>query len=678
MAKTCNAPFISLTETHLNSEILDAEINIPGYTPYRCDRIGRSHGGVCTFVRNDLVVTVLLKDSNSYCDTLVLKIHQMDLIMINFYRPPKCPSNLFLQSLHKIKQTLHDFEHHTKKTHDVVLTTDCNFPEIQWAQKTGHYKVSQSENRSGEESIQIKDFLKFADEFFLYQIVDTPTRRNNILDLVFTNSDDLINNYSVVCNERLSDHSVIQMKLNSATNVDITSHKKKSFYTTKLSEYDFHSASDEIWMRFNLLIQKINFEEELCNLDTSKKLERFYFLVCNVVDIVFEKKESSANASANFSSSNKIPRKVRILMRNKKNLSKSILKSKTGKNVNKLRQKLRNVELQLENHYFKRRQQKEDEAIRKIKKNPKFFYSYAKKFSKIKSGIGPFVNEYDELINDNYTMTEMLRKQYEKSFSQPFENAKVDDPERFFTSSTVESDPRFDNLVITHADVEDAIDSLSASASPGPDCFPAILLKHGKLSLSHALADIFSSSLQSGEVPREFKMAYITPIHKGGSKSHPINYRPVSLTSHLAKTFERIIRRYIVAYLEVNNKMNKNQHGFRNGRSCLSQLLDHYDKILKILEDGGNADCVYLDFSKCFDKIDIGLLCQKLKKAGIGSKMGIWLHNFLVNRKQFVVSEDAISSESDVISGIPQGTVLGPILFLIFISDIDQNITSFA
>ena len=163
-------------------------------------------------------------------------------------------------------------------------------------------------------------------------------------------------------------------------------------------------------------------------------------------------------------------------------------------------------------------------------------------------------------------------------------------------------------------------------------------------------------------------MAYITPIHKGGSKSHPINYRPVSLTSHLAKTFERIIRRYLVAYLEVNNKMNKNQHGFRNGRSCLSQLLDHYDKILKILEDGGNADCVYLDFSKCFDKIDIGLLCQKLKKAGISSKMGIWLHNFLVNRKQFVVSEDAISSESDVISGIPQGTVLGPILFLIFIT----------
>ena len=199
-------------------------------------------------------------------------------------------------------------------------------------------------------------------------------------------------------------------------------------------------------------------------------------------------------------------------------------------------------------------------------------------------------------------------------------------------------------MVITHADVEDAIDSLSANASPGPDYFPAVLLKQGKLSLSHALADIFSSSLQSGEVPREFKMAFITPVHKGGTKSLLVNYRPVSLTSHLAKTFERVIRRYLVAYLEVNGKMNKNQHGFRNGRSCLSQLLDHYDRILKILEDGKNADCVYLDFSKCFDKIDIGLLCQKLKQNGISSKLGLWLHNFFTNRKQFIISREAISS----------------------------------
>ena len=141
---------------------------------------------------------------------------------------------------------------------------------------------------------------------------------------------------------------------------------------------------------------------------------------------------------------------------------------------------------------------------------------------------------------------------------------------------------------------------------------------------------------------------------------------------------ERILRKPLVSFLEVNGKMNPSQHGFRNRRSCLSQLLEHYDKILKILENGHNVDCVYLDFSKCFDKIDIGLLCHKLKENKIHSKHGIWLHNFLVDRKQQVVVDNELSSPSEVISGIPQGTVLGPVLALIFLSDLDDGIENVA
>ena len=128
-------------------------------------------------------------------------------------------------------------------------------------------------------------------------------------------------------------------------------------------------------------------------------------------------------------------------------------------------------------------------------------------------------------------------------------------------------------------------------------------------------------------------MANVIPVHKKGSKDDIENYRPISLTCLVMKTFERIIRKGLVAYLEVNQKMNKNQHGFRQGRSCLSQLLEHYDNILKVLEEDNNADVIYLDFSKCFDKIDIGLLCHKLKRAGISSKLGLITLKTTVNRR---------------------------------------------
>ena len=133
---------------------------------------------------------------------------------------------------------------------------------------------------------------------------------------------------------------------------------------------------------------------------------------------------------------------------------------------------------------------------------------------------------------------------------------------------------------------------------------------------SHPLLEIFQSSLDSGEIPDILRCPYITTIFKGGIKSLPVSYCPVILMSHLAKTFERIIRKSPVAFLEVNQKMNPAQQGFRSRRSCLVLLLEHYDKILEILETGDNVDCIYLDFAKCFDKF-------KLKKNKITCKVGI-------------------------------------------------------
>ena len=133
-------------------------------------------------------------------------------------------------------------------------------------------------------------------------------------------------------------------------------------------------------------------------------------------------------------------------------------------------------------------------------------------------------------------------------------------------------------------------------------------------------------------------------------------------------------------FLETNKLMNHSQHGFRRGRSCLSQLLVHYDKVLKRMENGENVDIIYLDFVKAFDKVDHHVTLKKLTALGIGGKLIKWIETFLTDRCQSVIVNGASSSAREVLSGVPQGSVLGPLLFLVLLGDIDEAselVTSF-
>ena len=197
------------------------------------------------------------------------------------------------------------------------------------------------------------------------------------------------------------------------------------------------------------------------------------------------------------------------------------------------------------------------------------------------------------------------------------------------------------------------------------------------------MLNIWRKSVEEGTVPDQLKTGLITPLYKGGDKTQPKSYRPITLTSHLIKIFERIVCNNIKAYLTKIDAWNENQHGFRKGRSCLTQLLDHYHRIIDALENENSVDVIYLDFCKAFDKVDHEVLLQKLSSIGIRSYALRWIGDFLIGRKQAVCVDGAISSYVDVGSGVPQGSVVGPLLFLIHIADIDYMLkyseaTSFA
>ena len=143
----------------------------------------------------------------------------------------------------------------------------------------------------------------------------------------------------------------------------------------------------------------------------------------------------------------------------------------------------------------------------------------------------------------------------------------------------------------------------------------------------------------------------------------PANYRPIALTSHIIKMFEKILRRHVVKFMNDNNLFNDNQHGFRSGRSCLSQLLEHFDQILDLLESGGNVDVIYLDFSKAFDKLDFKIVLRKIKAMGIDGRVFDWIKSFLTERTQQVSVNGILSDPAAVISGVPQGSVVHITIF---------------
>ena len=620
---------ILITETWLTHNISNDEIDINDYHSYRGDRLIGNGGGCMIYVNKDYSSNYFSFDmppTDIDQVWVIMTISEKRQVLLGcVYNPPGHRTHIDTH-LSSIMNKASDIQTKYK-----IIGGDFNLPDIAWEQDSHPNRLTKFSN-----ALEHGDWK---------QHVRTPTRLNNLLDLLFTFN---INEIEVSIDSPLSssDHNMVKASLSIPHNTHLSTPITQMRRDLKnLNESNIQSVLNTLeWSTFLTTD----------NLPECSKL--YYHNILTCLDILAPLK----SVNKQFKSQNYIPDNIKRRLKKLKRLY------HINHDISAIA-KINEIFMNLEDRRLNKLRYQELKADSSDQPSASFTKLYKNRLHH-RDDIPSLI--LDDTKNRLIEIPAEICSAFANHFSSCYTDMKYDN----ISPLTAKTSSSFGKIIFYKEDIMRIISFIKCSNSQSPDGIHTNFYKQSKLDISIFLMKLYNLSIETSTYPKEWRISYVHPKHKIGSRQNVKNYRPINVTAIASRIMERIIKKQLLSYLAENKLISDFQYGFLPKKSCTSCQVEFLDLVTELRDQGHSVLILYFDFKKAFDTVPHYKLLAKISKYGIIDPLRAWINSFLTDRYQIVNIDSHYSSPQLIKSGVIQGSVLGPVLFLLYIDDILNEI----